>query len=161
MLLQISSGMCAVHVCCLGDREVKGALWGPTGSSRHSPPIYSNEVELKDWSQPSCPLISRWQSSQLRSLVANQIFYYIIFQFQAFPQLDSQVEYFPKVQKQCPARHLPWWPDILDTDSGTKTCVAQGHHPSAGLWHLSDSGNTNLWQRDCRPTCYSDSLVFI
>ena len=50
---------------------------------------------------------STWQSSQLRSLVANQIFYYIIFQFKAFPQMDSQVVYFPKVQKHWPARHLP------------------------------------------------------
>lgn len=33
---------------------------------------------------------------QLRSLVANQIFYYVIFQFQAFPQLGSQEVYFPK-----------------------------------------------------------------
>lgn len=33
---------------------------------------------------------------QLRSLVANQIFYYIIFQFQAFPQLYSWVVYFSK-----------------------------------------------------------------
>lgn len=81
-----------------------------------------------------------WQSSQLRSLVATQIFCYIIFQFQAFPQLGLSSGIFSKVPKHCPVCHLPGWPRILDTDSGTRTCVGQEHHPTPGLWHLRDGG---------------------
>lgn len=77
----------------MGEERWSCPFWVHTGCPEPSPLIGSY---YPDRNQPSCPIISMWQSSQLRSLVANQIFYYIIFQFQSFPQLGSQVVYFPK-----------------------------------------------------------------
>lgn len=77
----------------MGVERWSNPLWGYNGSP--GPSVLTGSY-YPDRNQPSCPIISMWQSSQLRSSVANQIFYYIIFQFQAFPQLGCQVVYFPK-----------------------------------------------------------------
>lgn len=49
--------------------------------------------------------------------------------------------------------HLPWWPDILDNNSGTKTCVAQGHHPATSLctWEMVET-QTSQPSHTKRPT---------
>lgn len=51
---------------------------------------------------------------------------------------------FSEVPKHCPAHHLPWWADILDTDSRIKTWVTQGHHFATGLWCLRNDGNMEV-----------------
>lgn len=78
------------------------SIWGWRGEAIHFDAILGTRTQSAD-----SQLLPRLKSAelsyhfnvavfQLRSLVANQIFYYVIFQFQAFPQLGSQEVYFPK-----------------------------------------------------------------
>lgn len=59
---------------------------------------------------------------------------------------------FSKVQYHCLTHHLPWWPDILDTDLSTNIYVTQGHHPAIGWWHLRDRENTEVSTHMNTPT---------
>lgn len=59
---------------------------------------------------------------------------------------------FSKVQYHCLTHHLPWWPDILDTDLSTNIYVTQGHYLAIGLRHLRDRENTEVSTHINTPT---------